>query len=143
MGRFHLSSNKNAITGGAALTAKRRIMILNPMSIMMESPCSGFLSSFHPTPFHGDERLIAMTASYHRLTWLHPFRDRNGRVVRLFSGLYLARTGVNKSNLWSLSRGLSRNKKQYMFELWATDSPDEQNGAHYFDTEPRSDIKSD
>ena len=38
MGRFHLSSNKNAITGGAALTAKRRIMILSPMSIMMESP---------------------------------------------------------------------------------------------------------
>ena len=81
-----------------------------------------------------------IAASHHRLTWLHPFRDGNGRVARLFSGLYLARIGVNKSNLWSLSRGLSRNKKQYMFELWATDSPDEQNGAHYFDDDLLADF---
>jgi hypothetical protein len=51
MGQFHLSSNKNAITGGAALTAIRRIMILSSMSIMMESPCSGFLPSSHRIPF--------------------------------------------------------------------------------------------
>ncbi|MCG2758959.1 MAG: Fic family protein [Desulfobacteraceae bacterium] len=99
-----------------------------------------FAQSYTPDQFHGDERLIAMAASHHRLTWLHPFRDGNGRVARLFSGLYLARTGVNKSNLWSLSRGLSRNKNQYMFELWATDSPDEQNGAHYFDDDLLSDF---
>jgi Fic family protein len=99
-----------------------------------------FTQSYSPDQFHGDERLIAMAASHHRLTWLHPFRDGNGRVARLFSGLYLARAGVNKSNLWSLSRGLSRNKKQYMFELWATDSPDEQNGAHHFDDDLLADF---
>ena len=99
-----------------------------------------FAQSYTPDQFHGDERLIAMAASHHRLTWLHPFRDGNGRVARLFSGLYLARIGVNKSNLWSLSRGLSRNKKQYMFELWATDSQDEQNGAHYFDDDMLADF---
>jgi hypothetical protein len=38
IGQFHLSSNKNAITAGAALTAKRRIMILRLMGIIMESP---------------------------------------------------------------------------------------------------------
>jgi len=99
-----------------------------------------FAQSYSPDQFHGDERLIAIAASHHRLTWLHPFRDGNGRVARLFSGLYLTRIGVNKSNLWSLSRGLSRNKKQYMFELWATDSPDEQNGAHYFDDDLLADF---
>jgi Fic family protein len=87
-----------------------------------------FAQSYNPYQFHGDERLIAMAASHHRLTWLHPFRDGNGRVARLFSGLYLAGISINKSNLWSLSRGLSRNKKQYMFELWATDSQNEQSG---------------
>lgn len=99
-----------------------------------------FAQSYAPDQFHGDERLIAMAASHHRLTWLHPFRDGNGRVARLFSGLYLARIGVNKSNLWSLSRGLSRNKKRYMFELWATDSPDEQNNVHYFDDDLLADF---
>jgi Fic family protein len=80
-----------------------------------------------------------MAASHHRLTWLHPFRDGNGRVARLFSGLYITVCGVNMSNLWSLSRGLSRNKDQYMFELWATDSPDEEKG-HFFDEELLADF---
>jgi Fic family protein len=99
-----------------------------------------FAQNYTPDRFHGDECLIAMAVSHHRLTWLHPFRDGNGRVARLFSGLYLASIGVNKSNLWSLSRGLSRNKKQYMFELWATDSLDKQNGSHYFDDDLLADF---
>jgi len=46
-----------------------------------------FAQSYTPDQFHGDERLIAMAASHHRLTWLHPFRDGNdssnwGRVLR-------------------------------------------------------------
>ncbi len=99
-----------------------------------------FANAYDPDHFHGDERLIAMAASHHRLTWLHPFRDGNGRVARLFSGLYLARAGVNKGNLWSLSRGLSRRKKQYMFELWATDSPNAQKSAHHFDNDLLADF---
>ncbi len=84
-----------------------------------------FAEVYAPEKHHGNERLIAMAASHHRLTWLHPFRDGNGRVARLFSGLYLARAGINRANLWSLSRGLSRRKDRYMFELWVTDSPEE------------------
>lgn len=51
IGQFHLSSNKNAITGGAALTAKRRIMILRLMGIMMESPYSGIFWKIMSSPF--------------------------------------------------------------------------------------------
>jgi Fic family protein len=98
-----------------------------------------FARIYAPNQFHGDERLLAMAASHHRLTWLHPFRDGNGRVTRLFSGLYLAVTGINRDNLWSLSRGLSRHKKRYMFELWATDSPDDQR-THYFSAELLADF---
>ena len=99
-----------------------------------------FANAYDPHHFHGDERLIAMAASHHRLTWLHPFRDGNGRVARLFSGLYLAGAGVNRNNLWSLSRGLSRRKEQYMFELWATDSPSTEKGAHHFDDDLLADF---
>jgi Fic family protein len=99
-----------------------------------------FASVYDPDQFHGDERLIAMAASHHRLTWLHSFRDGNGRVTRLFSGLYLARAGVNRSNLWSLSRGLSRENKQYLFELWATDWPNAKRGSHYFDDDLLTDF---
>jgi Fic family protein len=93
-----------------------------------------FAHAYAPQHFHGDERLIAMAASHHRLTWIHPFRDGNGRVTRLFSGLYLAVSGINKRNLWSLSRGLSRHKERYMFELWATDAPDRES-SDYFNEE--------
>lgn len=98
-----------------------------------------FARVYTPAHFHGDERLIALAASHHRLTWLHPFRDGNGRVTRLFSGLYLAAAGINQGNLWSLSRGLSRHKKQYMFELWATDAPDH-GRAHQFDEDLLADF---
>ncbi|MFP4572140.1 MAG: Fic family protein [Desulfobacterales bacterium] len=82
-----------------------------------------FEALYHQQNFHGDERLIAAAASHHRLTWLHPFRDGNGRVARLFSGLYMALAGINRGNLWSLSRGFSRDKQWYMTNLQSADSP--------------------
>lgn len=84
-----------------------------------------FSRLYNPTNFHGDERLTAVAASHHRLGWLHPFRDGNGRVIRLFSGLYMAHIGINQSNLWSLSRGFSRDKQWYMTNLQSADSPSE------------------
>jgi hypothetical protein len=51
IGQLHLSSNKNVITGGAALTAKRRIMILIPIIIMMEFPYSGIFWKIISPPF--------------------------------------------------------------------------------------------
>jgi len=88
---------------------------------------------FTPSAFHGDEKLIAAAISHHRLTWLHPFRDGNGRISRLHTGLYLARININQCNLWSLSRGFSRNKDGYMLNLRATDSPEHVNAQAFFD----------
>jgi Fic family protein len=84
---------------------------------------AAFSECYHPGNFHGDERMIAAAASHHRLLWLHPFRDGNGRVARLFSGLYMAAIGINRANLWSLSRGFSRNKQWYMINLQSADAP--------------------
>jgi Fic family protein len=89
-----------------------------------------FAGDYDPGKFHGDERLIAMAAAHHRLSWLHPFRDGNGRVCRLHSGLFMAVSDVNRSNLWSLSRGLSRNKDEYMINLFSVDpAPDDASGS--------------
>ncbi|MFW6323640.1 MAG: Fic family protein [Desulfovibrionales bacterium] len=87
-----------------------------------------FSHLFDPARSHGDERLISAAVSHHRLTWLHPFRDGNGRIARLHTGLYLFRIRINQCGLWSLSRGFSRNKQGYMLNLSATDSPGEENG---------------
>ncbi len=95
---------------------------IGPSQDQLPACLDEFDKAYAPGAHHGDERLIAMAASHHRLTWMHPFRDGNGRVSRLHSGLYMARAGVNRANLWSLSRGLSRSKAEYMTNLMATDS---------------------
>ncbi len=81
-------------------------------------------ASYRSDNFHGDEKVIAAAAAHHRLTFIHPFRDGNGRVSRLFTGLCLARSGLNTGNLWSLSRGLSKRKSEYMSSLRYADSPE-------------------
>ncbi len=66
--------------------------------------------------------IIAVAASHHRLVWIHPFYDGNGRVARLFSHAFLKRIGIG-SGLWSISRGFSRQGGQYKSLLQEADSP--------------------
>lgn len=80
-----------------------------------------FEALYAPGAFHGDEKLIAAAAAHLKLAWVHPFRDGNGRTTRLHSGLFLAAIGVNRANLWSLSRGMSHHKADYMVSLNAGD----------------------
>src|ERR1035441_1780614 len=44
--------------------------------------------------------LIAAAAAHHRLTWIHPFLDGNGRVARLFTHAWFAKAGVDSDGLW-------------------------------------------
>jgi Fic family protein len=57
-------------------------------------------------------RLIAALAYHHRLAWVHPFMDGNGRLVRLITHLQLVYLDLQPS-LWSLSRGLARRQTEY------------------------------
>jgi len=59
------------------------------------------------------KKIIAIAASHHRLAWIHPFADGNGRVARLFSEAALIVEKVDGAGLWSVSRGLARNNKNY------------------------------
>jgi Fic family protein len=65
--------------------------------------------------------LLAAMSSHHRLVWIHPFEDGNGRVARLFSHLWIATVGGGGEGLWTLSRGLARNLAKYRLVLDAAD----------------------
>src|SRR5713226_8733642 len=65
----------------------------------------------------GTEALLIGTAcSHHRLAWVHPFIDGNGRVARLHSHLVLHAMGLTHG-LWSPMRGLARAHEQYYARL--------------------------
>jgi Fic family protein len=68
--------------------------------------------------------IIAVPAAHHRLLWIHPFLDGNGRVARLMSHSMFRRLGMG-SSLWSVSRGLARNVQEYKRLLMAADQPRE------------------
>jgi Fic family protein len=81
-----------------------------------------FEEAYDPEKLGRMERFIAAAASHHRLLWIHPFIDGNGRVARLFSHSYLKVIGIG-SSLWSASRGLARKSKEYKSRLDAADAP--------------------
>jgi len=84
-----------------------------------------FMDRFHA--FYGDEdileihRLVVIASAHHRLAWIHPFADGNGRVVRLHSHALLTRHGLGGHGLWTLSRGLARHRQRYYAALEAAD----------------------
>ena len=68
------------------------------------------------------QQLVAVGAAHHRLLWIHPFLDGNGRVARLVAHAMLKRAGIG-SSLWSVSRGLARRVNDYRQLLEAADGP--------------------
>lgn len=68
------------------------------------------------------QQIIGLGAAHHRLLWIHPFSDGNGRVARLMSHAALLRCGIGNS-LWSVARGLARNVQAYKELLMAADEP--------------------
>jgi Fic family protein len=68
------------------------------------------------------ESILAAACAHHRLLWVHPFLDGNGRVARLMSYAML-RQSLNTGGLWSIARGLARNETAYKKHLQACDEP--------------------
>lgn len=69
----------------------------------------------------GARALAVLGAAHHRLLWIHPFGDGNGRVARLMTDAYLRRIGVGAHGLWTVSRGLARARARYRQALAAAD----------------------
>ena len=82
-----------------------------------------FAEEYPPELHHGAARLVAAAAAHHRLMWIHPFLDGNGRVARLFTEACLHRIPIHGFGLWSVSRGLARRSADYKTALTWADAP--------------------
>lgn len=96
-----------------------------PVPESLKSFLSRFDLAYDPTRMHGLRPIIALAAAHHRLMWIHPFLDGNGRVVRLFTDAYFERIKLAGYGLWNVSRGLARRRDEYRQHLAAADAPRE------------------
>lgn len=93
---------------------------IGPYFGSIDSFMDRFVTYYKPSavvPHAKVRRVISIAASHHRLAWIHPFLDGNGRVVRLFSDACFLSENLNTNGLWSISRGLSRNSSAYKVKL--------------------------
>lgn len=91
-----------------------------PYSKNLDAFVNRFEEFYNPTSASNRSkirRIISIGASHHRLAWIHPFLDGNGRVIRLFSDACFMNEDLHASGLWSISRGLARSKDEYRAHL--------------------------
>ena len=91
-----------------------------PFSASIDLFAHRFQNFYNPTNANNKskiKRIISIAASHHRLAWIHPFLDGNGRVVRLFSDACFMYEGLDAFGLWSISRGLARSNNNYKSHL--------------------------
>jgi Fic family protein len=77
-----------------------------------------FLSRFESTydVLGKSETILSLAAIHHRLLWIHPFLDGNGRVARLMSHA-ITLTALETGGMWSIARGLARHAEKYKEHL--------------------------
>jgi Fic family protein len=63
-----------------------------------------------------ERTIIGTCCSHHRLLWIHPFADGNGRSARLHSHLVLTALGLTHG-VWSPLRGMARDRAGYYARL--------------------------
>jgi Fic family protein len=68
------------------------------------------------------DAILGTAPAHHRLLWIHPFLDGNGRAARLMSHAVLLET-LDTGAVWSVARGLARKVTEYKRHLAACDSP--------------------
>jgi Fic family protein len=66
------------------------------------------------------DRILAAACGHHRLLWMHPFLDGNGRVARMMSYAILLEA-LDTGGIWSVARGLARHEGEYKQKLMECD----------------------
>lgn len=77
-------------------------------------------NNHYSSKVYGASKIIA-AAAHHRLMWIHPFLDGNGRVARLFTDAYLKTIPLPGYGIWNVSRGLARDRDHYKAMLAGAD----------------------
>ncbi len=94
-----------------------------PASASLPRFMQRFSQCYEPTALGPAQRLLGVAAAHHRLAWIHPFLDGNGRVTRLFTHACLIRVRAEGHGLWMMSRGLARHRDDYLAALASADMP--------------------
>lgn len=85
-----------------------------------------FEQRFRLEPLGQGSRIVAMATAHHRLNYIYPFLDGNGRVSRLVSHAMALQAGIGAHGLWSVSRGLARgieSRGEYKMMMSHADMP--------------------
>ena len=62
-------------------------------------------------------RIVNIAVAHQRLLWIQPFASENDRIARLYAEACIHFENLNNAGLWSLSRGLARNKSTFIEKL--------------------------
>jgi Fic family protein len=96
---------------------------IGPVAKALPAFLKRFAEFYKSDAHHGITPIIATAASHHRLMWIHPFLDGNGRVARLYTDACFRRLPLPGYGLWNVSRGLGRRRDDYMAALTWADAP--------------------
>lgn len=97
-----------------------------PSSAVVPAFMDYFAQRFRLQPLGAAGRIAAIAIAHHRLNYVHPFPDGNGRVSRLVAHAMALRAGIGAHGLWSISRGLARgldDRGEYKRMMDLADSP--------------------
>ncbi|WP_443696857.1 Fic family protein [Pseudomonas sp.] len=121
---LRLSDGRLLVPGQLRDTAQRNVLVGDHAAPAWESaaPMLTRLQQVYGGQPDLTSRILSALAYHHRLAFVHPFEDGNGRVVRMITHLQLMRLGL-ASPLWSLSRGVARKQDEYYGRLRAADQP--------------------
>ncbi|QNB06753.1 Fic family protein [Herbaspirillum frisingense] len=93
-----------------------------PDSKLLPDLLTHFHDRYGKVQYREVSKIIVAGASLHRLSWIHPFEDGNGRISRLQNHVLLSQLGLSEG-LWSPMRGLARNQQAYYGALHQADLP--------------------
>lgn len=97
-----------------------------PSSAVVPAFMDYFEQRFRLAPLGAAARIAAIAIAHHRLNYIHPFPDGNGRVSRLVAHAMTLLSGIGAHGLWSISRGLARGlseRGEYKRMMDLADSP--------------------